>query len=363
MLCRSDSLDIDQILDQLKNKEFDYTVQDSNLIRSIENYRNDIKSSLIVSKEQAIAWGVRPNNPALKQKLNAFIQQQKLNQDDHKSHTTDWQDIKNRKTIRMITRNNAANYFLYKGELLGFEYELAKHFAKKHKLRLEVIIPPDNEDMFDWLEAGKGDFIAASLSPTKQRLEKSIRFSRYYLKSEHRLVQRKKDKPITSLEQLNGKSIAIRESSAYYQTIRNLRDIGIKIKFETVNEDMETEDIINRVAIGQYDLTIADAHILDLELLWRDDIQSSIALSEKNDVAWVVRDYNPELLSKINQFHKKNYKSLFYNITYQKYFINPAHEHLNKLAQIKSHQQLSHYDDVVKQYADQYGFYLRMIVS
>ena len=262
----------------------------------------------------------------------------------------------------MITRNNAANYFLYKGQLLGFEYELAKQFAKKLKLHLEIIVPPDNENMIDWLTQGKGDFIAASLSPTKSRLSKDIKFSRHYLKTKHQLVQRKNDSEITSLEQLNNRSIAIRKDSSYLETIEKIKNSGIKVEIEFVPEELETEDIINRVAIGQYDLTVADGHLLDLELLWRDDIKSSISLSDTKKLGWITRNNNPKLLKAINSFHRKNYKSLVYNLTYQKYFVRATHTTSDKLNESED-SILSPYDNLVKQYASQYGFDWKLITA
>ena len=359
----ANNLDIDVILDKLSNNEFDATIQDTNLIDSILTYRNDIQATLTLSKEEPIGWGIRQENQLLKQTLNNYVQVQELNQQDNQPHTTDWKDIKKRKVIRMLTRNNAANYFLYRGELLGFEYELAKEFAKKNKLRLEVIVPPDNEDLFDWLSDGKGDFIAASLSPTKDREERPVKFSRHYLKTSHQLVQRKNEDTITTMEQLNGRTIAIRKSSAYHETIKNLQNIGIKVEIEFVPEELETEAIINRIAIGQYDLTIADSHLLQLELLWREDIQSALSLSEEKKVGWVVRNNNPNLLNRINVFHKKYYRGLFYNLTFQKYFVNPTHSQAINSDQLTDSQTLSPFDELVKKYADQYGFDWKLITA
>ncbi|MDH5425747.1 MAG: transporter substrate-binding domain-containing protein [Gammaproteobacteria bacterium] len=362
LLSLNDGLEIEDILDRLTNKEFDITIQDTNVIDSIKTYRSDIKSSLILTKEQPVAWGIRQESPALKKALNKYIQQHQLRRHDSRSHTSDLKDIKKRKVIRMITRNNAANYFLYKGQLLGFEYELAQQFANKHRLNLEIIVAPDNATMLDWLIQGKGDFIAASLSPTVNRLANDISFSRHYLKTTHHLIQRPGEAPITTLAQLNNRSVALRQSSSYMETLEHLRQQGININVEFVSEDLETEDIINRVAIGQYDLTIADKHILDLELLWRDDIKSSMVLSDTKDIAWITRTSNPQLLSAINSFHRKNYKSLTYNLTYQKYFVNPAHRLINDTETTAS-STLSPYDELVKQYATQYGFDWKLITA
>lgn len=363
LISLANNLDIDEIFDKLVNNELDATIQDNNLLDSVLTYRDDIKTSLTLTREEPIAWGIRQDNPQLKKVLNRYVQLQELNQQDNQPHTTDWKDIKKRKVIRMITRNSAANYFLYRGELLGFEYELAHKFAEKNHLRLEVVVPPANENMFDWLAAGKGDFIAASLSPTKDRIKKDISFSRHYLKTSHQLVQRKSEPLINEMQQLTGRTIAIRKNSAYFETIKNLQDIGVKVEVEFVPEDLDTEAIINRVAIGQYDLTIADSHLLQLELQWREDIQSSLSLSEENNVGWVVRKNNPKLLEKINQFHRKTYRGLFYNLTYQKYFVNASHiqNEINKTE--SGTNQLSPYDEIVKKYASQYGFDWKLITA
>ena len=116
------------------------------------------------------------------------------------------------------------------------------------------------------------------------------------------------------------------------------------------------------MAIGQYDLTVADGHLLDLELLWRDDIKSSISLSDTKKLGWITRNNNPKLLKAINSFHRKNYKSLVYNLTYQKYFVRATHTTSDKLNESED-SVLSPYDNLVKQYSSQYGFDWKLITA
>ncbi|MDH5392106.1 MAG: transporter substrate-binding domain-containing protein [Gammaproteobacteria bacterium] len=362
ILSLQNHLDFDEILDKLANKEFDATIQDSNLIESVKTYRFDIKSTLYLSGEEPVAWAIRQNNPLLKHALDQYIKNEKLRESDDKYHQTDLKDIKKRKVIRMITRNNAANYFLYKGQLLGFEYELAQQFSRNNRLNLEIIVPPDDEDMFDWLLQGKGDFIAASLTPTRERLNKDIKFSRHYIKTKHQLVQRYNEDIITDVKQLNHRTIAIRRNSAYLETIEKIQRDGIKLDIEFVEHDLETEDIINRVAIGKYDLTLADSHLLDLELLWRDDIRAALTLSEEKNVGWVTRKNNPALLNAINRFHKRNHKSLEYNLSYKKYFQTAAHANPEETRDT-TNTSLSPYDDMVKKYAKKYEFDWKLITA
>ncbi|NIR60634.1 MAG: hypothetical protein GWO02_14550, partial [Gammaproteobacteria bacterium] len=63
-----------------------------------------------------------------------------LVQFERERRTGDLPEIERSRTLRVATRNSAANYFVWRGQLLGFEYELAQRFAKELGLRLEVVV-------------------------------------------------------------------------------------------------------------------------------------------------------------------------------------------------------------------------------
>jgi len=273
--------------------------------------------------------------------------------------------IKKRKTLRVITRNNAASYFLWRGELLGFEYELVKAFTKQHKLRLEIINAPSHEAQIPMLLEGKGDIIASFLTVTDKRKDQGVVFSKAHHKASEIIVTRANDNSIITADDLAGRSIYVRKSSAYWETLQKLKDTGLSFKLLAAPENMETEEILAQVASGEYDLTLADNHLLDIELTWRDDIQAALVLGEVRDNAWAMRNNNPLLISAVNKFIKKQYRSLFYNITYQKYFKN-AH----KIKKYRDHRidlnpdgTLSPYDTLVKKYARKFNFDWRLIIA
>jgi len=56
-----------------------------------------------------------------------------------------------------ITGYNPYSYFIYKGQLLGFEYELLKLLSKDLKLKLKIKVVKDMNKMFDMLDKGEGD--------------------------------------------------------------------------------------------------------------------------------------------------------------------------------------------------------------
>ncbi len=361
----SGELSEDEILDQLVNKQIDLTVLDSNRIDILRSYRNDFGMGPAISSKRVIAWAVRPSNTTLLEATNQFLVEQKLTQKKQIISTADFAEIKKRKTLRMITRNNAASYFLWRGELMGFEYELIRKFARQHNLRVEVITAPDHESQIPLLLQGKGDVIASFLTITDQRKQKGIKFTHPYHSAPEVIVSRSSKKAFTDLNQLNGRRIYARASSAYWDTLKALQQQGYQFELIAVDENLETEQIIDKVALGEYDLTLADQHVLDLELTWRDDVQAAYVLDEVRDHGWGVRQNNPQLLAALNQFIRREYRQLFYNITYSKYFENEHNIKKYRDERIRPGEKaiLSPYDELVKKYASKYQFDWRLLTA
>jgi membrane-bound lytic murein transglycosylase MltF len=67
----------------------------------------------------------------------------------------DLDQIKERGFIRVLMRNNPACYFMHRGQLMGFEYEMAHRFAKQHGLEVLVLVPENWSDMESWLKEGR----------------------------------------------------------------------------------------------------------------------------------------------------------------------------------------------------------------
>lgn len=200
---------------------------------------------------------------------------------------------------------------------------------------------------------------------TNKRKNQGITFSRPHHKASEIIVTRADDHSITAVEDLQGRSIHVRKSSAYWETLEILQKTGLKFNLIEASENMETEEIISRVASGEFDLTLADNHLLDIELTWRDDIQAAISLGEIRESSWAMRNDNPQLINAVNKFIKKQHKSLFYNVTYEKYFKNPHRikRYRDQRIDLNEDGTLSPYDTLVKKYAQQYDFDWRLLVA
>ncbi|MGM0595058.1 MAG: membrane-bound lytic murein transglycosylase MltF [Pseudomonadota bacterium] len=360
-----ESIPTEAIVTGVAEGNYDLAAIDSNLGEVVLSHHDNLEIAFDLGSVRPIAWAVDPENKALQQSLNRYLSEHHLASAEAKQWSGDLAQIKKRKVLRVLTRNSAATYFLWRGELLGFEYELAKRFADQHNLRLEMVVPPGRDDLIPWLNEGRGDIIAASLTITPERKANGVTFSRPYNTVSELLVTRADDDTLETPQDLAGRTVVVRRSSAYWESLEALQEQGIDLALEAAPEQLETETLIQRVADGEYDLTVADSHILDIELTWRDDIQAAFALGEPRSHGWAVRKENPQLLAAINSFFKEEYRGLFYNVTYKKYFKNPKRirSHVEQRVDSASASDLSPYDELVKRYAEEYGFDWRLVVS
>jgi len=358
-----EGVDTDTILDRVARGEYDLTVLDSNVVNEVFSYRWEFRSPFPITRDRLIAWGVRPDSRELRTALDRFLGNTRLGESMHSTYHADFPEIKERKVLRVLTRNNPANYFLWRGELIGFEYELVQEFAKQHGLQVEMIVPPTWGDLLKWLEQGRGDVVAASMTITEGRKAQGFWFSKPYNYVNEMVVARANE-AIKSKEELTGRTVVVSPTTSYWQTLRRLQDTDrIPFTLLAAPEDLTTAQIIGKVATGEYDLTVADSHLLDLELTWRDDIKGAFALGQPVAHGWAVYSGKPKLLDAIDAFVDKTYRGTFYNILHKKYFKNArrARRHVERRAARSG--QLSPYDQHVREYAEYYGFDWRLIAA
>lgn len=338
------------------------TVADSDLFDHVQAYNPDVVALFPVATGRQIAWGLRPGNPVLKASADAFLMSRALTAHTREQTTGDLDAIRKRGSIRVLTRNNASSYFLNKGTQQGFDYELVKLFAAEQGLRLDVVVPPESDDLVPWLLAGKGDVIAAQLTVTPER-EAEIAFSTPYLFVDEVLVQRAGEPPLASTADLKGKRIAVRRSSSYRTTLDRLQATAGPFTVEDAPEDLETEQLVGQVGDGVLPMTVADSTIAAIELAYRTDVQTSLVLVEHQPVAYGVRRENAALREALNAFVAKNYGELTYNVIRNNYFRNMRAVTAGQVVETREAGRISPYDELLKRRSAEYGFDWRLMAA
>ncbi len=101
----------------------------------------------------------------------------------------DLEGIKQRDTLTVLTTYSSTSYFLYRGEPLGYEYELLKNFAREKGIELRTVVVRNQDSLYYMLNRGDGDIVAARLMPTDEA-QKRVRFTRSLYETYPVLVQR-----------------------------------------------------------------------------------------------------------------------------------------------------------------------------
>lgn len=350
----------DQLAQEVSDGVSDLTVIDSVRFEIIQQYLPKLTALFPVAKGRAIAFALKPEDTALKSKLDAFLIADAFEGNDV-NETGDLPVIEKRKTLRVLTRNNAVSFYLYKGNRDGFDYELIKAFAKSKGLTLEVVLAPSYAELIPMLKAGQGDVIAASFTATPER-SKEVSFTRPYLNVSELFVQKKGKPKLATLEDLKGRTVVVRNSSSYAERLKPLAS-QYGFTLNAAPEDLEVEDLLADVDDGVIDLTVADSHFFQAEAMFRKQLEAPLSLSGTTEVpiAFATRKENPLLLAALDAYVKKVYRGLEYNVLKKHCFENRgALTEARELSTAKTGS-LSPYDPLIKKYSTQYGFDWRLM--
>ncbi|WP_334167209.1 transporter substrate-binding domain-containing protein, partial [Phocaeicola paurosaccharolyticus] len=138
----------------------------------------------------------------------------------------DLPQIKKRGKITVLTLNSSLSYFRYRGEEMGFQYELAKEFAKSLGVKLDIKVAKSNDEMFKMLKSGKGDIIAYNFPVTKEYKD-SINFCGEEVISHQVLVQRKdNENEVKNVTELIGKEIYVKPGKHYDRLVNLDKELG-----------------------------------------------------------------------------------------------------------------------------------------
>ena len=334
----------------------DATIMDEAAARVIVATSERVKKLRELPEAREHAWALRRENPILRGMLDAYLLERHVI-DERDEVVRDWDAIVAAGRLRMLTINAPATYYLWRGELLGFEYELVRSFAEAHDLELEVIVAGDIGELIDGLASGRGDIIAAGLVPTPRRVEMGLRFTRPYLRIREVFVTA--SEPITDLAGLAGRRVSVNPQTSYAETLSALH---AKASFDVEFVDLSTSAILSDVAAGELDAALVDSHRAELEATFDPRLSLGLALDPEKGLAWAVRDANEALKHRLDTFIGERYRGYEFNVLRNKYFVNQR-----RMARQREHRitgdMLSPYDHIVRPLAESAGFDWRLIVA
>ncbi|MEE4250106.1 MAG: transporter substrate-binding domain-containing protein [Alcanivoracaceae bacterium] len=351
-----------QMLDGVADGSYQATMMDSDIAAALIPMVAGVRIGPTVTQGREIGWAMRPGNKQLQRALNEYLTAQRVITSRRVIQSRDFQAIEQAGVLRVITSNNPASYFLWRGELMGFDYDLIREFARQRGLRVSIIVRDGQESMHKALSEGYGDVIAAAVTRTDEREARGWQFSRRYLLVTEQFVGARGSKLLGDVSELAGKVIAVNPEHSYYQTLLALQQQGIPLGIAVV-ANATSEMLMNAVAAGEYDLTLVDSHLVAMETTFRDDLAVVFDLAEEKEIGWVVRDDQPNLLAELNQFIGKHYRGVFYNVTWKKYFAEPKFISQYRAQRLEPGKPISPWDDLLRQYNTEQIRDWRLLVS
>ncbi len=289
----------------------------------------------------------------------------------------DLEDIKKDGVLRVITSYSSTSYFIYKGQTMGYEYDLLKRFAKHLDLELDIQVSNDIDTMFTKLLNGDVDLIAHGITVTNQRKE-MVGFSDYLYLTHQVLVQRKPENwrklkwselqasLIHDVIDLIGDTVSVRANSAYINRLSNLSDeIGGAILIDTLPGNLSTDRIIEMVANGDIKYTVADNNIASISASYYPELDIRVPVSFSQRMAWAVRPQSHQLLEELNDWIGTMKKGVEYYVIYNKYFKNERDFRRRGNSEYFSlnNNRISEYDDLIQASADTLGWDWRLLAS
>ncbi|WP_435640772.1 transglycosylase SLT domain-containing protein [Micavibrio aeruginosavorus] len=258
----------------------------------------------------AITHTARAQDDAVGRQLSMELEQR----------TGDLDDMTKATIIRVLVPYSRTLYTVDMGKEDGMSVRAVQEFSKYVSQKLNkkgqppvtvALIATPRERLLDDLNAGKGDIALGNITITPER-QKDVNFTHPVSKPFNMIIVAHKDAPpLTTLNDLAGKTVYVREITSYHAMLeelnKQLRKNGLKkVKIEELPDNLEDEDKLDMVNAGILEYSVVDSWLFDM---WREQLPDVVAyedpamiLSANNNVGWAYRKKNPKLGEFLNGF-------------------------------------------------------------
>ncbi len=234
----------------------------------------------------------------------------------------DFNQMLERKLIRVLVPFSRTLYFNDKGQERGltaatvrdFESWINKKYRKDKRPITVVMIVTTRDHLLPGVANGFGDIAAGNITVTESR-QKLVDF---YAPDDQRLhaelvVAGARVPAMTSVDDLSGKTVSVRPSSSYFESLAalNQRLAGMKkapVVIQKLPDALEDEDILEMVNAGILGITVVDDWEANLwaTVLPNIKVYPDFQLRSGAKIGWAVRKGSPELAAAIEDF-RENY--------------------------------------------------------
>jgi len=280
-----------------------------------------------------------------------------------------------RKKLRAVTDYGSVSYLVYRGEPIGYQYELLKDLTTYLGVELELVIESSLQKSIEMLNNNEIDLLAMGLTVTSER-SKQFSFTLPIMTTRQVLVQRKPDgyaNMVTADEieshllrntlDLADIRINVQKGTVFAKRLETLSD-EIADSIIIINDEREMEELIAAVVSGEIDYTVADEHVALVNARYYRNIDVKTPLSFPQKIAWAAKKGQTGLADTISSWLTDFNRSLRSRLLYNKYFKNIRSKRIvNSQYNSYSGGQLSPFDDEIKAAAKIINWDWRLLAS
>jgi len=275
--------------------------------------------------------------------------------------SNDLKEIIKSDTLRVATMYGSTSYFLYRDELMGFDYEMAENLANFLHLNLDIIIATSENEMAQWLLENKVDVVAYNVPQTKE-LKKNFSFVLPQSESYQVLVQNVGANSLSEVTELAGKTVYVKENSVFYDRLAALNEeIGGTVKIVVADDSISNDDLIDMVAEHKINYTLAFHNVALLHKSYSKTLDCHMSVGFDQHNGWLIRKNSHNLKKVIEKWENLPITEQIQSTLFNKYWEKSPYFALRKIKIPKG--SISPYDHYFKEYAPQINWDWRLLAA
>jgi membrane-bound lytic murein transglycosylase MltF len=285
--------------------------------------------------------------------------------------TGDLDQMVKRRLVRIGVPFNRTFYFVDRGVQRGIAYEYGRlvedrlnarfNPKKEHDQNIHVyFVPVTREKLLSALLDGKVDMIAAQVT-VRPSMQKVVDFTNPTRSNVSEVVVTGPGAPpVASVDDLAGRTVFVRKSSVYYESLVTLNERleaqgKPEVDVHAAPENLEDDDLLEMVNAGLIPMTVVDDY---LATFWKQvfpgiTVHENVALRTAGTLAVAIRKDNPQIKAALNEFLRKyGLGRAFGNQVERKYLVSTRYA--KSAASSAERQKFLAIVDLFRKYGDRY---------
>ncbi|MBD5415331.1 MAG: transglycosylase SLT domain-containing protein [Bacteroides sp.] len=209
-------------------------------------------------------------------------------------------------TLRVGTLYSPTSFFIYRGDSLGIDYDLARQLADSLRLPMTLRVARSLPQLLAMLDSGVINLVAYPVPITAEYSAEALPCG--FVSTDCQvLVQQTpmgSEPEITDAAQLPGREVYVLAGSSYDHRLQNLdSELGGGIEIRRLDPDsVAPEDLIDMVADGRISRAALSADLARLHGSYHTNVNTSVALSLDQRLAWAVAPGNTVLANAVDSW-------------------------------------------------------------